>query len=238
MLHTLVFVSTAFPARQEGTNDYYPLAVWTPFTSIDSGMEPGALSKTSYTWTKARNPNPITNNLRLVIQNAQLQDGGVYQCFVEVESFSDTQNVTVLVHDHTLFSNPLSTDGYSVIPVQLGEQSNASFTCQVEAQTDKNALKSVNVTWRHKGKELTDWDKYSIVYNESNITSNGMSYQRAVSKLTIHDVHSMDSDEVTCEGKIVAIGGQEKTEQVTRLQKRTSLYVLSKLCGLHKVGMP
>ncbi len=91
------------------TRDVYFIEVGTPSSSLDCGIAPGALSsfytlewyKALMTLTNSGGSERIDvhqNNFSLVIQNATLSDGGQYSCFVDVQSNSVIQSVTVLVY--------------------------------------------------------------------------------------------------------------------------------------------
>ncbi len=121
--------------------------------------------------------------------------------------------------------------GHSTVAVQIGEQQDTTFTCSMAAQTGKDTIQSVNVSWWHNGKEIVDGEgeKYSIIHNNSDPIVHRLQVK---STLKIHNLNLEDSGRVRCEVTLTALTAEDRREEVVHVSTMTTqLFVISKSWG-------
>ncbi len=106
----LVSTSAAYPEPWVDTKDFYLLPVGTKFTSVDGGITPGVLSEyyNEFYWNIGNdvimpgNQRPRIavhrQNFSMTILNSELSDGETYICYVNVQTYTAEQMITILSH--------------------------------------------------------------------------------------------------------------------------------------------
>ncbi len=123
----LVSTSAAYPVRRVDTKDFYLLPVGTKFTLVDGGITPGVLSEyyNEFYWNIGNdvimpgNQRPRIavhqQNFSLTTLNSQLSDGQTYICYVNVQTYTAEQKITILSHSKfPPYHNPSQTIGNSL----------------------------------------------------------------------------------------------------------------------------